>query len=209
MNCKTVGYDLKALHVELLPGDTFFCEKGSIIYYEEGLSVNAKLVDSGGLVGLFKRKVSGESMFMVEMHNPGSQPKKGMVAGKMGILPVDLKQFPSGILCRASYYVASSGQVDIDFQFDLSSFMGGMGPILQKLTGFCTVFLDSIGSPIPITLKYGESVIVDERSLICLDARMNMNLSTNFNNMLAGEGFSMLRITGPGLVYVNSVNIVP
>lgn len=202
-----IGHDLKCLHVVLDKGEKFFLERGAIIYYEEGITTTLNMMGSG-VGGVIRRTLSGESLFMVELANHAPVPKKVALAGKVGLLPINLKTMPQGIVCKAGAYVASSGKVDIDFKFNITSFIGGSGPLMQKLTGYCTVFLDAIGSPITLDLKAGETIYADEKSFIAMGAEMQNQLSPHFSgtNLLGGEGLSMMRITGPGTVYISSVN---
>ncbi|MDR1456136.1 MAG: AIM24 family protein [Tannerella sp.] len=207
MNCKIIGYDLKSLEVELGYGEKFYCGRGAIIYHEGGIDKKVKIVNKG-LTGLLKRTVSGESLFLVELVNNASASRKLMVAGKMGLLPVDLTAFPSGIICRKGFYVASSKDVDIDFSLNLSSLIGGTGLIMQKISGSGTVFLDSMGTAICLDVSCGDMVFVDEKSFLCIDAAAQSQLSANFSGkgFLGGEGISMYQIQGPAKVYINSVN---
>ncbi len=207
MNVKLIGHDFKCLEVELSQQEKFFCEKGALIYYEEGITSKVNVFDKG-VAGLIKRKLTGESIFQVEMCNTNLNPRKLVVAGKVGLLPVNLKQITTGIVCKAGAYVASSDKIDIDVKMNLTSLIGGTGLIMQKITGFCTVFLDVIGTPITLDLAPGQTVFVDEKSFICMNADMVNRMSSHFsgNNILGGEGLSMLKITGPGTVYITSVN---
>jgi uncharacterized protein (AIM24 family) len=131
-----------------------------------------------------------------------------MVAGKMGLLAVDLKQFPNGIICRKGFYVASSKEVDIDFSLNLSSLIGGTGFVMQQISGEGTVFLDTIGSALCLSVAREESIFIDEKSFICIDGNAKSQISTNFSGkgLLGGEGLSMFKIQGATKVYVNSVN---
>lgn len=208
MNVKLIGNDLKCLQVELEQNEFFYSEKAALIYYEEGIQSNLKILDNG-IGGMIKRKLSGESIFLVELRNSHFSMKKLVLAGHSGLLPVNLKLISGGIVCRAGSYVASSDKVDVDFKLNLTSFIGGTGLIMQKITGFCTVFLDAIGTPLILDLKPGETVFIDEKSFICMHAHMLTQATPHFsgNNLLGGEGLSMLRVTGPGTIYLSSVNI--
>ena len=207
MNCKIIGYDLKSLEVELQPEERFFCEKGAIIYHEGGIEKNVKLLNKG-IADMLRRKLSGESVFLVELTNRSHKPQKLMVAGKMGLLPLDLKQFSNGIICRGGYYVASTTELEIDFSLNLSSLISGTGLIMQKLSGNGTVFLDSFGSSILLNVDYNDSIYVDEKSFICMDANIQNRMEPGFSGkgLLGGEGLTMFRIQGPAKVYVNSIN---
>ena len=53
MNCKIVGYEYKTLEVTLSPGESFYAERGSIVYVDEALQreveFNGSGSDNGGL----------------------------------------------------------------------------------------------------------------------------------------------------------------
>jgi uncharacterized protein (AIM24 family) len=208
MNCKLIGYDLKCLEIILNPGEQFFAERGALIYLEKGIEREMKMMQNG-VLGMLKRGVSGESIILVVYKNMSRDPKKMVIAGKGGMLSVNLAEMEGGIICKKGYYVGSSQQVDVDFKISLGSMFSGLGLVLQKITGSGTVFLDSIGSPTRIDLQYGQAIQVDEGSLICtslsLEGRMQSSMSAS--NIFSGEGFSLVEITGPGIVYINSVNL--
>ena len=205
MNCKIIGYDFKSLEVLLESGDTFYCEKGAIVYHEDGIEKNVKVVDKG-LTGLLKRKLSGESIFLVELFNRANAPKKLLVSGKMGILPVDLSQFGGEIICRTGYYIASKTNVDVDFSINLSSFISNFKLLLQKISGTGTVFLDSFGTSVCLDVKAGTSIHVDEKHFICINASSINQMQSTFSGrgLLAGEGLTMYHISGPATVYVST-----
>jgi len=205
MNCKIAGYDFKSLEVLLEPGDAFFCEKGAIVYHEDGIEKNVKVVDKG-LTGLLKRKLSGESIFLVELLNRANSPQKLLVSGKMGMLPVDLSHFGGEIVCRTGFYIASSKNVDVDFSINLSSLISNSTLLLQKISGAGTVFLDSFGSSVLLDVKPGTSVHVDEKHFLCINAGAINQLNSTFSGrgFLAGEGLFMYHISGPAKVYVTT-----
>lgn len=209
MNVKSIGYDLKSLQVELAASEHFFCERGALIYYEDGIEVKPEMLGNTGIGGLIKRAVSGESLVQLTLQNKTPGIKKLMVAGRLGMLPLDLRQMGGGIICRGGYYIASSAKVDFDFKLSLGSFIGGTGPALQKITGGCTVFMDSMGAPVKLDLAAGEGINVDEKSFVCAAITMESRLNYNYSlrGMAGGEGLNIFHITGPGTVYLNSVNM--
>lgn len=207
MNVKIIGYDLKCLQVDLYQNEEFFCEKGAIIYYEGGINKELIAFDKG-IGGILKRKISGESIFILKLSNKITKSQRLLVAGKSGLLPINMADFNGQILCRSGYYVASNKNIDIDFSFNLSSLISGIGLIMQKIKGDGTVFLDSFGSAVKIEVAANESIFVDEKSLICIDYNSSNRMQSSFSGtgFLGGEGLTMLQITGPSIVYVNSVN---
>lgn len=207
MNCKIIGYDFRCLQVELNSFESIYCEKGAVIYHQSEIIKEIKVL-SNGIGGVLKRKLSGESVFLVKLTNMGQKPRKLLLAGRSSLLPINMTDFSNQLICRSGYYVASTEDIDIDFSFNLSSLLSGLGFIMQKLKGGGTVFLDSFGSPLKIEVLQGDSIFVDEKSLICLDltAASKMQSSFSGSGFLGGEGLTMLQIFGPAIVYVNSVN---
>jgi uncharacterized protein (AIM24 family) len=205
MNCKIVGYDYKSLEVELNPSESFFCEKGALVYHESGIEKDVRVIDKG-IGGMLKRTISGESIFLVELNNRVGTAKKLLIAGKLGLLPVDLKSFGGEIVCRTGYYVASNRNVDVSFSLNLSSLISNLQLALQKISGDATVFLDSIGTAVRLDIQTGSSVYVDEKHFICINGSSTGNLQSTFSakGFLGGEGLSMYHITGPATVYVST-----
>ena len=95
--------------------------------------------------------------------------------------------------------------MEVSTKLSLNGLAGGMGLMLQKITGNTTVFLDTNGTPICRQLQPGESIQVDENHIIALHSITERQMSSNWSlkNVFAGEGLSMLTITGPGQVYLS------
>jgi uncharacterized protein (AIM24 family) len=205
MNCKILGYDYKSLEVELNPSESFFCEKGALVYHEDGIEKDVRIIDKG-LGGMLKRKISGESIFLVELNNRSRTTKKMLIAGKLGLTPIDLRSFGGEIVCRAGCYVASNKNVDVSFSLNLSSLISNMQLALQKISGDATVFIDVVGSAVRLDVVAGSSVYVDEKHFVCINGSSIGNLQSSFSGrgFLGGEGLSMYHITGPATVYVST-----
>jgi uncharacterized protein (AIM24 family) len=159
-----------------------------------------------GLSGILKRKLSGESIFLVEMNNMSDRTKKLLISGKLGLIPVDLKSFGGEIICRAGHYVASNKNVDVSFSLNLSSLISNGQLALQKISGDATVFLDSHGSAMRLDVKQGSSIYVDEKHFIFINGSSINHLQSTFSGkgFLGGEGLTMYNITGPATVYVST-----
>ena len=208
MNCKLVGQFVQHLEVTLSPGEDFYAEKGTVIYLESG--VEKELAFNGrGLGRILGAKLSGESLFILRLFNVTGMDRKVVIGSKFGLLPVKLTR--QSMICHRGVYVASNNKVDITTKLSISGLTGGMGLFLQKISGESTVFLDTQGTPITINLKAGESVEIDENHIIALldipEGRIRSNWS--LGNLLGGEGLSMLRVTGPGTVYLSPGKFMP
>lgn len=214
MNCKIVGYEFKTLEVILSPSESFYAERGSIVYVEDGLQRDVEFNggSSGGIGdiigGVLKSKLSGESLLIIRFFNPTSQPKKMVLSGsECSLLPIKLQG--ENIICRRGHYVASTNKVHLTLNLNLQGVLGGIG-FFQKVDGNATVFLDSLGSPLEKELSNGETIEVDENHIIALQGFDNSRIQAGWSigNVLRGEGLSLMKFIGPGKVYISPLPMI-
>lgn len=203
MDCKLIGSFVQHLQVTLMPNEEFFAQRGAMIYVENGISMEGEL-NGRGLGGIIGAAFSGESIIIVRYRNTSGIPRKVVLGSHNGLHPVRIDG--ESLICHKGVYVASSRKVDITTKLSIAGFLGGMGLKLQKITGSATVFLDSIGTPISIDIAPGDCIEVDENHIIALHGiteRQMQPLNLSVANMVKGEGWSVLRILGPGRVYLS------
>lgn len=202
MNCKLVGQFVQHLEVTLSPGEEFYTERGSLIYLEAGVEKEVGF-NGSGLGRILGATLSGESLFIIRIFNRSNMPRKAVIGSHYGLMPVKLTG--QTMICHRGVYVASNNKVDITTKLSITGLKGGMGLMLQKISGNSTVFLGTKGSPITINLQYGETIEVDEDHIIALlnIAENQIQANWSLSNLLGGEGLSLMRITGPGTVYLS------
>ncbi|MBD5358019.1 MAG: AIM24 family protein [Bacteroides sp.] len=202
MNCKLVGQFVQHLEVILEPGEDFYSEKGSLIYLEAGIEKELGF-NGSGLGRILGAKLSGESLFILRLYNVTNMPRKIVIGSRYGLVPVKLNG--ESMICHKGVYVGSNNRVNVTTKLSIAGMVGGMGLVLQKIQGSSTVFLDTTGTPIVINLRPGESIEVDEDHIIALLNIHEHQMQSNWSlgNLIGGEGLSMMRITGPGTVYLS------
>lgn len=202
MNCKLVGQFIQYLEVTLFPGEDFYAEKGSLIYLEQGIEKEVTF-NGTGLGRILGAKMAGESLFILRIYNVSDIPRKFCLGSYYGLLPVKLNG--ETMICHRGAYVGSNNKVNISSKLSIAGLTGGMGLVLQKIQGIATVFLDTKGNPIVLNLHPGEAIEVDEDHIIGLLNISENQIQANWSlgNLLGGEGLSMMRIYGPGTVYLN------
>ncbi len=208
MNCKLVGQFVQYLEVTLMPGEDFYAERGSLIYLEAGIEKESSL-NGSGLGRILGATLSGESIFILRLFNVSNVPRKAVVGSRYGMLPVKING--ETMICHRGVYVGSNNRVNVTTKLSISGLTGGMGLLLQKIQGSSTVFLDTKGTPITINLQPGETIEVDEDHIIALLNIADWQMQSNWSlgNLIGGEGLSMMRITGPGTVYLSPSKFLP
>lgn len=216
MNVRLIGNFVQHLEVELQPGETFYSQKGALICSDAGIDRQSVLNTgpqgtAGGLLGtlgnLISAKVAGESIVLCCFRNIGSRPARLLLGSRMGLLPLKLEG--EELLCCRGAYVASSAQVAVSARVSIAGVMGGMGVFLQRISGRATVFLDVVGQPIVRELHHGETVDIDENHIVALQGipEGRMQSVWALGNLIGGEGLSLLRVTGPGKIYLSPGNV--
>ena len=200
MNCKIIGYEYKTLEVQLSPGESFYAERGSIVYVEEGLQREVEFNGSnskGGLGniigGVLKSALSGESILIIRFTNPTTLTKKMVLSGSCcALLPIKLEG--ENLICRRGHYVASTNKVNLNINFNIQGILGGVGffPPLERI------------------LNNGETFEVDENHIVALHGFHSSQIQAEWSvgNVLIGEGLSLMNITGPGKVYLSPLPII-
>ena len=210
MEYKIIGTTLQAVILELDPGETVYSESGGMAWMSSNIVMQTS-GRGGGLGGVFKRAVSGESLFLVEFTSQGS---KGYVAfasdfpGK--IIPVNLGQGQQMIAQKQAFLCAEK-TVGLDIQFRRrlgAGLFGGEGFILEKLTGPGVAFVCLDGEIMEYTLGQNEMLKVDTGHVamyeptVAFDIEMVKGVS---NILFGGEGLFLATLRGPGRIWLQTM----
>ena len=205
------GDDMQIVEVELDPGEGVRAEAGAMMYMDEGIEMQTST--GGGLFKGFKRMVTGESFFITTFLFNGSG--KGHVAfgapypGK--IIPLELDKLGGRFLCQKDAFLCAARGVEIEIAFTKkigAGIFGGEGFILQRLEGDGMAFVHAGGTIIRRELQAGETLRVDTGCLVAFSPSVEYDIQFigGFKNALfGGEGVFLAGMTGPGLVYLQSL----
>ncbi len=210
MEFKIIGTTLQAVIMELDPGETIYSESGGMSWMSGNIVMNTG-TRGGGLGGMFKRAVSGESLFLVEYT---SQTGKGFVAfasdfpGK--IVPVALADGQTMIVQKTAFLCAEK-TVGLDIHFRRkfgAGLFGGEGFIMQKLTGPGIAFVCLDGEIMEYTLGQNEVLKVDTGHVAMYEPTVgfDVEMMKGFRNILfGGEGLFLTTLRGPGRVWLQTM----
>ncbi len=208
---KIVGDDMQLVEIELDPQEGVRAEAGAMMYMENGIEMQTST--GGGMFKGFKRMLTGESFFITTYLFNGKG--KGHVAfgapypGK--IIPLELDKVGGSFLCQKDAFLCAAKGIEIEVAFTKrfgAGLFGGEGFILQKLTGDGMAFVHAGGTIVKKELQAGETLKVDTGCLVAFSPSVNYDIQfvSGFRNALfGGEGLFFARLTGPGLVYLQSL----
>lgn len=205
------GDDMQLVEIELDPGEGVQAEAGAMTYMDQGIKMQTGT--GGGMLAGFKRMVTGESFFITTFHNTAKTKQKvafgAPYPGK--IIPLDLGQLGGRFLCQKDSFLCAAHGIDIEVAFTKkigAGLFGGEGFILQRLKGNGMAFVHAGGLLIKRELQKGEALKVDTGCLAAFSETVDYDIEFvgGFKNALfGGEGLFMAKVTGPGLVYLQSL----
>jgi len=203
------GTLMPVVTIELEPGQTVYSESGGMSWMSA--NVEMETTSGGGLGKMFRRAMSGESLFIVNFRSSG---EKGIVAfasefpGK--IIPFQLDAGESLIVQKDAFMCAEkSVDLDIHFRKKLGvGFFGGEGFIMQRLTGPGLVFVELDGEVVEYNLGPSDMLRVDTGHVAILEpsVRFDVEIVKGFKNiLLGGEGLFLATLRGPGRVWLQTM----
>ncbi|MGQ9804698.1 MAG: TIGR00266 family protein [Chlorobiales bacterium] len=205
------GNEMQIVEIELDPNEAVRAEVGMMMYMEEGIEMQTST--GGGLFTGLKRMLTGDSFFITSFLNRGQGKKKVAFAapypGK--IIPLDLKMLGGEFICQKDGFLCAAQGIEIEVAFTKkigTGLFGGEGFILQRLTGDGWAFVHSGGTIIQRQLAAGETLRVDTGCLVAMAPSVDYDIQFigGFKNVLfGGEGLFFAKLTGPGLVYLQSL----
>lgn len=209
-------YEIKG---ETLPVVICYLDAGEKMITEGGgmswMSPNMKMetTTNGGIGKAFGRMFSGEKMFQNVYTAQGGN---GMIAFASSF-PGSIKAYEISpgqeMIFQKSAFLAGEAGVELSVFFNKkfsSGLFGGEGFIMQKISGYGTVFAEFDGHVLEYELQAGQQIVVDTGHLAAMTAGCSMEIKSvpGVKNMLfGGEGLFNTVISGPGKVWLQTMPI--
>jgi uncharacterized protein (TIGR00266 family) len=217
---KIYGDDLQAVEIELDPQETIVAEAGGMNWMEEDIEFEARLGDGskpnsgffGKILGIGKRLLTGESIFLTHFTNQGVGKRCVAFAspypGK--ILPLDLSKVGGSVICQKDAFLCAAKGTEITITLTKklgTGFFGGEGFILQKLNGDGMAFLHAGGTIVEKQLN-GDKLRVDTGCIVGFTGNIDYSIERagGLKSMLfGGEGLFLATLQGTGTVYLQTL----
>ena len=215
------GEEMQYVEIELDPQEAIVAEAGSFMMMDNGIQMDTIFGDGAnqneGIMGkLFsagKRLLTGESLFMTVFLNRDKGVRRVSFAapypGK--IVPIDLRQFNGKFICQKDAFLCAAKGVTVGIEFSKKlgrGLFGGEGFIMQKLEGDGLAFVHAGGTLAKKELGAGQVLKVDTGCIVGFSPTVNYDIEFIGgikNTVFGGEGLFYATLTGPGIVYIQSL----
>ena len=211
MRYQIAGGNFPVVEIKLFHGESIYTQSNGMAWMENGILMDTNL--KGGLFRTIGRLFTDETLFMTTYTCAVDNACITFGTTNIGsIIPLNIDHDYSVICQKNSFLVAeSSVESKITFTKKISAgLFGGEGFILQKLTGRGTAFLETVGGVVEKELGIGEELTVDNGHLVAFEStcQYEVKLVKGIKNVLyAGEGLTLIKMTGPGKVYLQSMTL--
>ena len=209
MQYRIEGTTLPVVTITLSPGQRIYSSSGGMSWMTQDVEMETN--SGGGLGKMFKRALSGESLFVVDYYvdrGVGEVAFSAEFPGK--ILDLDLADGQSVIVQKDSFLCAEKS-VDLDLHFRKrlgAGLFGGEGFMLQRLTGPGRAFVNFDGDILVKDLQPGELLRVDTGHVAMFEPTVDFDVEIvrGFKNiLLGGEGLFLATLRGPGKAYLQTM----
>lgn len=212
LDYKIEGTLLPVLLVKLTPGQRIYSSSGGMSWMSDRVEMETNT--GGGLGRMFKRALSGESLFIVDYYVNNGEGEVAFAAEFPGkLMALNLANGQEMIVQKDSF-VCAEKSVDVDMHFRKrlgAGFFSGEGFILQKLTGPGMTFVNFDGEIVEKTLAPGEVLRVDTGHVAMFEPSVDFDVEMirGFKNiLLGGEGLFLATLRGPGKVYLQTMPLM-
>lgn len=211
MQYQIKGETLPVVICQLEAGEKMITEGGAMSWMSPNMLMETST--NGGIGKAFGRMFSGESIFQ---NIYTSQGGKGLIAFASSF-PGSIKAFQispgNEMIFQKSAFLAAEAGIELSIHFHKklgSGLFGGEGFILQRVSGYGTVFAEFDGHLVEYELQPGQQIVVDTGHLAALTPSCQMDIKAvkGVKNMVfGGEGIFNTLITGPGRVWLQTMPI--
>ncbi len=211
MRYEIKGETLPVVICQLEGGEKMITEGGGMSWMSPNMLMET--TTNGGIGKAFGRMFSGEKMFQ---NIYTAQGGSGMIAFASSF-PGSIKAYEIApgqeMIFQKSAFLAGEAGVELSVFFNKkfsSGLFGGEGFIMQKISGYGTVFAEFDGHVVEYELQPGQQIVVDTGHLAAMTASCQMEIKSvpGVKNMLfGGEGLFNTVISGPGRVWLQTMPI--
>ena len=218
---KIHGDDMQFVEVELDPGEAMVAESGAMMFMEDGIAMEAIFGDgsrqhsgfAGVLLGMGKRLLTGESLFMTAYQNQAAV-KRRMAFGAPypgKILPVQLRDLGGELIAQKDAFLCAAKGVAIGIAFQKklgAGLFGGEGFILERLTGDGLAFVHAGGTLYERTLAPGELLKIDTGCIVAFQPTVDYDIQYVGGiktALFGGEGLFFATLRGTGKIWLQSL----
>jgi uncharacterized protein (TIGR00266 family) len=207
---------MPVLELTLAAGESIVSEVGEFGWMTDSIQLSTGTgggMGGKGIMGAVKRAVGGSSIFLTTYTAEGGVGSVSFAAKMPGhIVPIDVAPGSEYMVHRHGFMAATPGvELGIGFQQSFTGgIFGGMGFILQKLSGSGRAFVDLSGEVLAFDLVAGQTMRVHPGHVGLFQASVGfqtVRVPGLMNRYMGKDGHHFAVMTGPGRIWLQSMPV--
>jgi uncharacterized protein (TIGR00266 family) len=213
MQADIKGSTLPVLEIQLGPGESVITPHGELSWMTPNVTMSQSLGGNqgGGFLGALKRVAGGGGLFLTQyqaQNGPGLVAFAAKVPGH--IVPVDIQPGRVMHIHRHGWLASTPGitQTVALQQTFRGGLFGGDGFLLQRLEGQGRAWIELSGELTTYQLGPGQTMLVHPGHVGMFDQTVQFTMTRIpgiANKIFGGDGFSLVALTGPGEIWLQSM----
>ena len=200
------------LHFTLDEGESIVSESGAMLFMDDSIEMDAHM--RGGVLQGLSRTVVGESFFLNRFRAEKDKSKITLGINSPGKI-LDFEISGGGaVLCQKTAFLACTEGITLKSKLQkkfVAGLLGGEGFFVQEISGEGYAFLEFSGDIIKKELSAGERLLVDSNCIAAFDPSVSYDVEFMRggvkNALFSGEGLFIVRLEGPGMIYLQNRSI--
>jgi uncharacterized protein (TIGR00266 family) len=210
------GTVMPVLELSLQPGESVISEVGEFSWMTDAIQFTTGTgggMGGKGLMGAVKRAVGGSSILLSTYTAQGGVGSISFASKLPGhIVPVEVSPGNEFMVHRHGFMAATPGiELGLGFQQSFrGGIFGGMGFLLQKLSGTGRAWVDLSGEVLAFDLQPGQSMRVHPGHVGLFQASVQFSVQRVpglVNRYMGDDGHHFAVMTGPGRIWLQSMPV--
>ena len=190
-------------------GEKVTAEAAAMVYIRGDILTETKMRKGGFLKSLKAAAFGGESFFVNEFIAQEDSCKLGLTGNMLG--DIEVIQIDEEFIVQSGAFVGSTGDLTLDTKWQgFTKGIFGTNMFMLKTIGKGEIFVNAWGGILETKLQAGEKMILDNYQLVALSSTASYRVTKhgNFKTTLFGGEALVMEIIGPGIVYIQTKNVM-
>ncbi len=190
-------------------GEKIIAEAAAMVYMRGNIETETRMRKGGFLKSLKAMALGGESFFVNEFTAQEDNCRLGLTGNMLG--DIEVIKIDQEFILNSGAFIGSTIGLTLDTKWQgFTKGIFGTNMFMLKTVGTGDIFVNGWGGILKTELKPREKMILDNYQLVALSSTADYRVTKHggFKTTLFGGEALVMEITGPGIVYFQTKNLM-
>jgi len=209
MEYEIVKNPMGLIEFTLNKGEKITAEAAAMVFMKGNIITETRMRKGGFLKSLKAAALGGESFFVNEFIAEEENCKLGLTGNMLG--DIEVIDVHEEFIVQSGAFIGSTTDLTLDTKWQgFTKGIFGSNLFMLKTVGNGKMFVNAWGGILKKELTSGETMIVDNYQLVALSSTADYKVTKHgsLKTTLFGGDALVIEIVGPGIVYIQTKNIM-